>query len=661
MYWQLTNKASLYAIRKYWLFAGIFLFLSFVAKAQLCNNNLGDPIINVTFGTVHAPLPPNATTYDYVGGCPSKGQYTINDFLFGCGGYWVQMTGDHTSGDLNGNYMMVDAESTPGLVHLDTARGLCSGLSYQFAAYITNIMTDGHTCDGHALLPNLTFSVEDFAGNILATYNTGDIPITNEKKWVQYGFVFQTPASVSDVILKITANAQYGCGNAFAIDDITLALCGPAVDVTIDGTKDDQNVCANYTNPFVMKGTYSAGFTDPATQWQNSVDTGKTWQDIPGAITATYTVPHRMSGIILYRMVVAERANINSVNCRIRSNAIYTEIHPVPLHNPPQMIKGCTGKDYSLPASDPRALNIEWNGPNGYHKTAIGSTTVIAIVPDLQYADTGLYTLKQYYDYGCVSFDSFYLQIFPGTALSIQPSHPICEGVSEVLLASAPGNVRFKWTPSTGLSSDTIPNPVAQPNDSTVYKVVITNEFGCQDSALFPVEVYRKPVAMAGADKAIISGDTAVLDAVVKGTAINYYWLPSDAMDDSHAIQPKVYPSQNKVYSLQVTSTVGCGNAVDEVMVKVYADLFIPTAFTPNGDGTNDRFRILPLDNYNIVRFLVYNRWGSIVYKATDFDKGWDGNYNGLPQQAGAYIYHLELQNNAGRKVVKEGTVFLLR
>jgi gliding motility-associated-like protein len=272
-----------------------------------------------------------------------------------------------------------------------------------------------------------------------------------------------------------------------------------------------------------------------------------------------------------------------------------------------------------------------------------------------------LYTLKQYYDYGCVSFDSFYLHIFPGTALSIQPSHPICEGMSETLLASAPGNVRFKWTPSAGLSNDTIPNPAAQPSDSTIYKVVITNEFGCQDSALFPVEVYRNPAAMAGADKVIISGDTAVLDAAVKGTAITYNWLPSDAMNDSRAIQPKVYPLQNKVYTLQVTSTVGCGNAADEVVVKVYDDLFIPTAFTPNGDGINDRFRVLPLDNYTVIRFLVYNRWGTMVYKATDFDKGWDGNCNGMPQQAGAYIYHLELQNNTGRKIVKEGTVFLLR
>src|SRR4051812_29238467 len=197
MHLQQPNSSFLLKITKCLLLPCIAIFVYTASHAQLCNNNLGDPIVNVTFGTGHAPLPPNTTTYSYIDGCPNKGEYTINDFLFGCGGYWVQMTGDHTSGDINGNYMMVNAESTPGLVHLDTAKGLCSGLTYQFSAYVTNVMNSVYTCDGHAVLPDLTFSVKDFSGNVIASYNTGDIPITNEKNWVQYGFTFQLPAGIS--------------------------------------------------------------------------------------------------------------------------------------------------------------------------------------------------------------------------------------------------------------------------------------------------------------------------------------------------------------------------------------------------------------------------------------------------------------------------------
>jgi len=90
-------------------------------------------------------------------------------------------------------------------------------------------------------------------------------------------------------------------------------------------------------------------------------------------------------------------------------------------------------------------------------------------------------------------------------------------------------------------------------------------------------------------------------------------------------------------------------------------DVFIPNSFTPNGDGKNDRFRVLPYENYKLLKFLIYNRWGAVVYNSKDLYNGWDGNVNGQPQQTGTYIYYLELQNKDGKKVVKQGQLVLLR
>ncbi|MEO8712581.1 MAG: hypothetical protein ABI405_10685, partial [Parafilimonas sp.] len=225
---------------KFWL--PIFLsFSSFIAQAQLCNNNLGDPIVNVTFGNGYS-FPPNKTTYDYVGGCPGKGQYTINNFLFGCGGTWVALTGDHTA-DGKGNYMLVNAESTPGIVHQDTAKNLCENMTYQYSVWITSVLREGFSCTiTKPILPNLTLSIESLSGKVLATYNTGDIPITDSKQWKEYGFTYKTTAGVTAVILKITTDPPYGCGSAFAIDDIVFQNCGPTVKVTIDGDTTDQKV-----------------------------------------------------------------------------------------------------------------------------------------------------------------------------------------------------------------------------------------------------------------------------------------------------------------------------------------------------------------------------------------------------------------------------------
>ena len=405
-----------------------------------------------------------------------------------------------------------------------------------------------------------------------------------------------------------------------------------------------------------MNASYSAGFADPVLQWQNSTDTGKTWQDIAGARAVTYAVPRRTSDVILYRVCIAERANINSINCRIVSNDIYTKIHPVPPDAAPQTVVGCIGKTFSFPKADPKALQVLWTGPNGYNSTVHNAT-----ITNVQYSDTGLYKLRKTFHYNCVSLDTFYLKVFPGTTISVTPSHPICEGESQQLFASATDSVGYQWTPPRGLSNATIPNPVAAPSDSVIYKVMVTNKYGCQDSAFVPIDVYRNPVANAGPDKTILIGDTAILNATVLGTAINFYWSPATYMNDNRLVTPLVYPPANAIYKLNVISTVGCGAASDDVQVKVYNDFYIPNAFTPNNDGKNDIFRILMLDNYKLKRLAIYNRWGQVVFKTEGSYNGWDGKFGGLPQPQDVYVYHVELQAPSGEKIVKRGTILLNR
>ncbi len=640
---------------KCWALAGFLCVHSIFANAQLCSGTKGDPIVNVTFGVGHAPLAAGTTTYEYARGCPGKGQYTINNFLFGCGGYWVQMIGDHTL-NVDGNYMMVNAESTSGVVHLDTASGLCPDITYEYAAYITNVMQTPLTCDGHAVLPNLTFRIEKFDGTILASYSTGDIPITNGKSWKQYGVTFTNPAGNDAVVLKLVANATPGCGNGFALDDITFRQCSPvAVNLTIDGGVGPANVCADYSDPFIMKGTYSPGLSDPVIIWQNSLDSGRTWNDIPGENTLIYHVPHRTSGAILYRMEVADRTNINSTFCRIPSNVIYTEIHPVPEHQAPQKIPGCFSQDLILPPTDPKALSIRWTAPN-----SDTSNDPALVIQNLKPRDTGMYTLQENFYFGCVSLDTFYLSAFPGISISVDSTYPLCKGKGETLSATSSVPGTFKWSPATGLSNDAIANPVASPEDFTNYKVIVTNSFGCKDSALVPIRVYKNPVAQAGPDKIILAGDTATLNASVDGTDVNYFWSPSFFLNDNQSLTPYVNPPEKTDYTLHVMSNVGCGTATDEVTVTVYNDIFIPNAFTPNDDGINDVFRIIPYENYKVTRFSVYNRWGKLMFETNDAHKGWDGTFNGLSVPAGVYVYYLEMQNRK-KKVGKKGTVMLLR
>ncbi len=629
-----------------------------VTHAQVCNGSLGDPILNETFGSSGYTLPPYKTTYTPAYDCPTKGTYLLTGFIFGCGPHtWTKITGDHT-GNAGGNCMLVNAESTPGTVYGDTLKDLCGNTVYQFGVWVTGVMTN-LACGGKPVLPNLIFTIKSLAGVTLGIDSTGDLPIVEDKDWKFFGFALRTPQDIDAAYLTITVNPKYGCGAGFAIDDITFSPCGPSISVDLDGTQGPGDVCADYTdasNPFVMTAQYSQGFDNPVLQWQKSLDSGLTWVDIQGQTGTTYKVPHRDTGTILYRIAIAEKANINSPKCRITSNVIRTTIHPLVAHAAPQSMLGCLYKPFFFPETDPHALQVLWTGPNNYQSNDPAST-----IPNVVYPDSGLYKLKETFYFNCVSLDTFYLKVFPGSTVNTVAGYPICEGLSEKLTASSPDDVTYKWSPSAGLSDSTIANPLAQPKDSTIYKVLVTNVYGCQDSAYVTIDVYRNPVANAGPDKSVLLGDTAILNGIVKGTNVNYSWSPAVYIDDSHAVKPHVYPVSETVYTLNVSSTLGCGSVSDDVVVKVYNDIFVPNAFTPNGDYHNDKFGIVALDNYKLLRLIIYDRWGQLVYETKNAYGAWDGTYNGRPQPPGTYVYHFELVSTAGRHVVKTGTVLLIR
>lgn len=89
-------------------------------------------------------------------------------------------------------------------------------------------------------------------------------------------------------------------------------------------------------------------------------------------------------------------------------------------------------------------------------------------------------------------------------------------------------------------------------------------------------------------------------------------------------------------------------------------DLYLPNAFTPNGDGNNDEFRIYG-SSIEKIEFSIFNQWGELVYKTTDLSKGWPGTYKGVEQPAGIYIYTAKLKMIDGEEVTKKGAVSLIR
>jgi gliding motility-associated-like protein len=639
---------------------GLYLLLLFLlpdlVQAQLCSGNLGDPIVNITFGGDFTPSrPPRGIEFKPGGGCPKPGFFSMASLLFGCGdaNSWYLLAGDHTH-DQGGKYMVVNAENLSGTLYHDTITGLCGSTPYQFSAFITNDLK-AVACGGNPQMPKFTLSAHDLGGTLLGTTSAVNTQ-QGARIWNAYGFFFTTPAVPGPVILDITVESPKGCGSVFSMDDITLRPCGPTLSATLEGLGTNViSICSGDTQQLVLSGTYSPGMTDPVTVWQKSRDTGATWTDIPGAHGTRYPIPSiGLPGVTEYRLSIAERANAASAKCRTVSNFVWVDMHPQPARQPLQNLIGCLDKDITMRVNT-FAASYHWEGPNGFVHDLPGPLTLKAV----QYSDSGLYTCTLVSDLGCKVKDSFQLGVFPATTIQAAPHYAACEG--DLVRLSATGGQSFIWTPSTGLSSPSVPNPVLTASDSIVYQVLTINSYGCRDSAFVTVDVFRNPTANAGHDLYIISGDTVMLKGSASGTDISHVWTPDLHMSDAGSLTPSVYPPSQTEYTLNVSSPHGCPGAEDRMTVNVYNDLFIPNAFTPNGDGINDVFHVITLDGYTLLRLSIYNRFGQLVYQSSDPYAGWDGNIRLYPQAAGNYVYYVEWKLDNGQLRRKKGNLMLIR
>ena len=89
-------------------------------------------------------------------------------------------------------------------------------------------------------------------------------------------------------------------------------------------------------------------------------------------------------------------------------------------------------------------------------------------------------------------------------------------------------------------------------------------------------------------------------------------------------------------------------------------EIFIPTAFTPNNDGVNDRVFVRGI-YLSEIEFEIYNRWGELVFKTTDINKGWDGTYKGKQQNTDVFNYYLKATCFDGQEFFKKGNISLIR
>ena len=191
-----------------------------------------------------------------------------------------------------------------------------------------------------------------------------------------------------------------------------------------------------------------------------------------------------------------------------------------------------------------------------------------------------------------------------------------------------------------------------------MYSLYIKNQQDCfSDTVTKTVIVRPYPVVDAGPDLIVLEGGTAMIKAVATGSALQYLWSPATYLNNDKILTPAVVPFKDITYKLTVTAAGGCKSS-DEVFVKVLLSLGIPNAFSPNGDGINDKWVIQYLQSYPGNTVEVFNRYGQSVFYSAGYNQPWDGTFKGSPLPVGVYYYIIDPKN--GRLPYK-GSVTILK
>jgi gliding motility-associated-like protein len=266
----------------------------------------------------------------------------------------------------------------------------------------------------------------------------------------------------------------------------------------------------------------------------------------------------------------------------------------------------------------------------------------------------------------CTTTTTLTIKVNPIPMPNAGPNTTYCFEVAPSL--NGTGGIIYEWTPITYLSNPNIANPfVNLPNaGSYTYNLSVTNAAGCKSTTTDAVTIKVLPKAriFVGYDTLIVINQPLQLNAIDIDNLgfVDYTWTSSFGLDDATKPNPIATIDIDRTYTITGTTMNGC-KAVDDINIKVFAkaDIYVPTAFTPNADGKNDLLRPILVGIKELKYFSVYNRYGELIYKTSTSKAGWDGTIKGAIQNTGAFVWMAEGVDYKGNVLFRKGMCTLVR
>ncbi len=309
----------------------------------------------------------------------------------------------------------------------------------------------------------------------------------------------------------------------------------------------------------------------------------------------------------------------------------------------------CTA-DSILLQIDSDAWAVMWN--DGYY----GSSRVVR--------DSGLYTVQ--YRTGCTwHIDSFRVR-FPIYQVSFAADTALCLGVPLQIENTSTHITTWSWDFGDQATLRDIPDPEHTYREQGVYTITLTGETaeGCTDTATSKIRVVYFDLSLTTDSLHVNKGGEIILRTEADEPYTVTGWYPEWFFSDQQAVSQTFTADSSRSYQVTAVSRDGCLDTAS-VRIIVRPRVYLPSAFTPDGNGRNDHFRLISSGApVRVHTFMVYDRWGQLLWAAHNMAEsavGWDGMYHGEPAPVGVYFYATEIETESGDRMMLKGDITLIR
>jgi len=307
------------------------------------------------------------------------------------------------------------------------------------------------------------------------------------------------------------------------------------------------------------------------------------------------------------------------------------------------------------------SMNIQWSDPDG---VLIGSQETVEFV----FEKMGEYTVIADIN-GCTFMDTIDLQ-FRNAEIVASQTEGICPGdevMLEIQFNTEEAYDSIVWGPEDVVVSDTDPAMATySPDSNSIVTVWVYFPDGClsMDTVMLRIPPALADLTISSDRDTVIRGQKATLTASDNGF-VTYRWEPADFVDNPDQPQTEVIPETTTTFTLTATDANGCAviKTITIVVLNPQCEppyIFVPRAFSPNGDGTNDILYVRG-ESIDEVQFIVYDRWGEKMFETNNLDRGWDGTFQGKQLPPDVYGYYLSVICIGGDTYTEKGNVTIIR